>query len=150
MEYEAKTEDDLALEGLMDKGEFDAEIMTAEEATDKEDREMFALKLRVWDASGAERHVHDHVSPHWFAWKFRHLHVASGLLSVYEKGKTDADQLRGKTVRVMIGIESKGKFPARNIITDYLVPTGETISRTTGLRREAPAVPVEGDDDAPF
>ena len=148
MDYEPKTEDELALEGLMPEGEYDAEIMLSEDALSKKGQDMFKLKVRVWDANGAERHMYDYVSPHFMAWKFRHLHASAGLLEVYEKGSTNADQLCDKTVRVAVGVEgAKDGYPPKNKITDYLVPTEATKVR---VKAEGPPKAGSDDDDLPF
>lgn len=135
MKFTPKSEKELAEANLWPLGEYDYEILECEEATDKKDRPMFKMKVKVFKESGATQNIFDYVSPSFMEFKLRHLAEASGLLIQYETGELDAYEFVGKTgvCKVNISKDKTGQYPDRNGIADYIVGTAtkdKTIDET--------------------
>ena len=120
MKFKPKTKEELDAADLMPKGEYDAEILSAEETKSKSSgKPMFKVKLGVYDAGGRQQWVFDYIVCDTY--KLPNIAKACGLFDRYEAGELSAEELQGRDVRVKIGIEpASGDFPAKNKVTDYV------------------------------
>ena len=151
MKFAPKTEKEVAEEGLLPKGEYSFEVMSAEDKVSKASgNEMIALKLHVFDDQGEPRIIFDYLLES-MARKLRHAAEACGLLTEYESGGLDALDFVGKTGLVKIGIQQDktGQYPDKNTVTDY-VRRG---SQQPTASKVPPGLLGEGkplDDEIPF
>lgn len=120
MKFTPKSREELEAADLMPKGEYDAEILSAEETTSKTSgKPMFKVKLGVYDSRGRQQWVFDYIVCDTY--KLPNIAKACGLFDRYESGELTADELAGRGVKVKIGIESAdGDFPAKNKVNDYV------------------------------
>jgi len=143
MKFQPKTERELQEANLWPVGEYAFEVLTAEEAVDKNDAPFFKLKVKIFNDEGKSTNVFENVSPNWMEYKLRHLAEAAGLLVEYERGEIEAYQLEGKTGRCKVNIsKDKGDgYAVKNQITDYIVKGASNTN--------APKAKVD-DSDIPF
>jgi hypothetical protein len=149
MRFTPKTKEELESADLMPKGEYDAEILSAEETKSKSSgKPMFKVKLGVYDAGGRQQWVFDYIVCDTY--KLPNIAKACGLFDRYEAGELTAEELQGRDVRVKIGIEpASGDFPAKNKVQDYVYKKdGQEPDQKTA----APAAMQENEskDDIPF
>jgi hypothetical protein len=130
MKFTPKTKEQLDAADLMPKGEYDAEILTAEETKSKSSgKPMFKVKLGVYDTGGRQQWVFDYIV--FDTYKLPSIAKACGLGARYEAGELTAEELQGQDVRVKIGIEpASGEFPAKNKVADYVHKKEESETRT--------------------
>ena len=149
MQFQPKTEDQLERENMLPEAQYPFTIMEAKEKEDKNGLAFFALKINVHGPNNRDWHVYDNVSPHWMAYKLRHLAFGVGLGAAYESGNLSAGAFQERTGHCEIGIEpAKGRYPAKNTVVDYVMPD---IAR--GASQEAKAADAgqtKEDDDVPF
>lgn len=153
MRFQPKTEREIAEAGLLPAGEYDFEVIEAEDTQSKAGNDMVALKLSVYDnKDGATRRVDDWlVDTDGGAYKIRHFASATGLLTLYEKGSLPASEMIGRVGRCKIAIrkDKTGNYPDKNSVTDY-VKAPETASTETPIKKTLATVAQELDDDIPF
>lgn len=149
MKFSPKSEKELAADGLWPGGEYDFEIVEAEEATSKAGNDMIKMKVFVFNAEGNKRTVYDYLMES-VGYKLRHAAEACGLLSEYESGSLEAFDFQGKTGRCKLTIQKDktGAYPDRNGIADY-IPTVTTASVAQAAQRARAKAPVM-DDEIPF
>jgi|SRR5581483_4624424 len=117
MEFQPKTEQEIADSKLLKRGIYDFEIEAAAEKISKAGHPMFEVKLRL---NGNGRVVIDYLLPE-LAEKFRNAAAACGLLDRYETGQLSETDWRGKRGKLKLGIEkAKNGYPVKNVVLDYL------------------------------
>ena len=124
---------------LIQDGEYDAQIMNAEETVSRQQKPMMKLGVKVW-AHGDTFAIVDYAPIPKGLWKIRQICEALGLLATFETGHLDERILEGKHVRVFVKTrkDETGKYPDQNVITKYIAPAA-----TGGL-------PAGADEDMPF
>ena len=148
MQVKPKTEKEIAEANLWPAGIYDFEIIEAEEATSKNDRDMIAMRVRVYHPDGSPATLRDWlVDDDRMAYKVRHCAEACGLLVEYEKGVLLARDLMGRTGKCKVGIQKdrNGQYPDRNSISDYVVGEKAGNAPAPAARKVAPI-----DDEIPF
>jgi len=152
MQFKPKTEKEIATDGLLEKGEYDAEVMSAIEGVSKKGNPMMTVKMRVFRPNGGEAHIFDYLLE-TVAYKLRHFAFAIGLGSQYEAGALDAEDCVRRSCVVVVGIDDKNKdFPPKNVIKDYVVEEEEKASSEQAPARSIPksdsetGLEVEEDD----
>jgi hypothetical protein len=141
MNFEAKSAEDIAKLGLWAKGEYDFEIVKAEDATSKSTgAQMIKLELMVYDNDGRTRRITDYLLASLAA-KLRHFCDTCGLLPQYQSGTLCAADCEGRTGRckVVIQEDKSGQYPPKNSIADY------SIRRTKEIQPPASAAKVTDD-----
>lgn len=130
MRFQPKTEKEAAEANLYPKGDYDFEVLEAEDTKSNAGNDMIKLKARVFSPDGtASRTVTDYLLEA-MAFKLRHFAACMNVMAQYEEGRLSASDLVGRVGRCSLDIEpeSKGKdgktFPPKNVIKDYLVPAG--------------------------
>lgn len=128
---------------LMPDGEYDAEIVDAEEQRSSKGNDMMKLTVRVFPGGGP-RIVFDYAVVPSTLYKLKQLAGAAGLADKFASGELQAEDVKGQSVRVTIGTEpAKNGFDAKNKITRYLPQVaGEMPGRSS--------TPPRHDDDIPF
>jgi len=139
MEFEPKTDEELDMEGLLEPGVYDCEVIEAEDQKSKSGNDMIKLKLQAWRANGSSAHVFDYILPA-FARKLKHFCYAAGLEAQYDAGKVTASDCYGKAVQAEIDIEKQENYKPKNVVVDYMPQVSE----------QRAMKPDGDDDDLPF
>ena len=90
MQFQPKTEKEIAEGKLLPKGEYDFEIIDATEKTSAAGNDMIELTLRVSNGDGMARVLTDYLLPKR-AGKLRNCCAACGVLQKYESGVVSDD-----------------------------------------------------------
>ena len=108
---------------LCPEGEWEAEILSAEDRVSQNGNPMLELMLRVFGAEGEEYAVQDWVTatPR-MQWKIRHLCESAHVQ--YERDELPPDDFMGRNVRVKITINEDAKWGKQNRVADYLPRAG--------------------------
>lgn len=122
MNFTPKTDEQINSDGLLPKGVYDFTIISSEDYVGKSSgKESIKIKLNVFGNDGKDYHVYDYLTPN-FAKKFKHACVGLGMADKYEFGSIMASDFQGRSGKVEIDIEpSKGDYPARNKVVDFIV-----------------------------
>jgi hypothetical protein len=121
MNFQPKSEREIAESRLWKKGEYSFEVVDASEKSSKAaGNEMIELKVKVIAADGTARVITDYLLAKRME-KLRHAAAACSALNRYEAGELVASDFAGKRGKLKLGVE-KGKngYPDRNIIADYV------------------------------
>lgn len=148
MRFQAKTQDQIDAENLLKPGTYPFTVKVASEKQDRNGKGFFKLKVFVHGPDGRDWHCFDNLSPEWFAHKLLHFCEGTGLGEKYLSGNLSSDDLMERTGHCEVDIkDSQGGYPAKNIITDYVVREkhGQMLPSKT-----ASPLPREQDDDTPF
>lgn len=154
MQFNTKSRDELARESLTPPGEYDFEIMRAEEATSKKGNHMIKLKLRVF-VQGGEVHVYDYLVA-GMEYKLANFCDAIGRSDDYDAGNIKADNLEGCGGKLKLVIEDavkdadtgEVKWPAKNAVKNYIA--GKRGEKKMAERRVKGNAKVDPDDNIPF
>lgn len=143
LSFSPKTEEQLRVENLLKIGEYDFDVLSADDVTSKAGNPMIKVNLGIYEGDAIRARVFDYLLSAMEA-KLRHFCDTTGLLTKYEDGSLSAVDCRGRAGRVKIGIEeAEGSFPTKNVVKDYVVRKAKPIT-------PAPAAPRPEDDDVPF
>jgi hypothetical protein len=150
MEFEAKSAEQIAREGLLEKGEYAFEVLVAEDTVSKSSgASMITLQLLIFTDDGNHRKLTDYLVAKMAA-KLRHFCDATGLLPQYQRGTLCAADCEGRTgkCRIVIQEDKSGQYPPKNSVQDYVVRAAKDLTP----ERTAPVTPStsEGDDGLPF
>jgi hypothetical protein len=144
MQFQPKTKNELAADGLLPKGWYDFEVMSAEDAVSKKSgNEMIKLKLRVFRPAGGEKHVYDYLIESAPTHLFEFCE-ATGLEAKYHAGTLKAEDCELKAAKVKIGIDDKNEaYAPKNVAKNYAHPKSLT-------KETSSAAPAPDDDEIPF
>lgn len=157
MKFDSKSREELARESLTPPGEYDFEVMRAEETTSKKGNEMIKLKLRVFVQNG-EIHVYDYLVS-GMEYKLANFCDAIGRSQDYDAGSIEAESLVGACGKLRLIIEDaqkdpdtgETKYPPKNAVKTYI--SGKKGEKAMADRRAKPdtslAVKAE-DEEIPF
>jgi hypothetical protein len=147
LSFQPRTEEEIATAGLAPAGEYDFEVLQAEDAISKKNgNPMIKLKIGLYNGDRIRQHVYDYLLTS-FESKLRHFCDTAGLLRLYENGSLSAEDCLGRTGRVRIEQEpASGSYPAKNVVDDYVVRKAKPLAppAAAGTR------PATGEDDVPF
>jgi hypothetical protein len=122
MNFQPRTETQIAAGKLLPRGDYYFEILDAWEKKSAAGNDMIELKVRISNDDGVVRTLSDYLvgkRPE----KLRHCCVVCGLLEKYESGCLSNDDFPGKRGRLRLTIEKSRKgYPDRNVVKDYLLP----------------------------
>lgn len=143
MTFTPKTEAQLREQNLWPDGSYDFRVAEATEGQSKAGNDQIKLKLIIYKGE-ASRFVYDYLQAS-LEFKLRHFCEATGLLSKYDSGRLNADDMIGREGIVQIRTEpAKGNFEAKNAVKDYVV-------KKSDIKRPVTAAPVApANDDVPF
>ena len=120
MNFEPRTEKQIAEGKLWRKGTYEFEVIDAAEKTSQAGNPMIELTLRLSDGNGSARVISDYLVAKRAA-KLRHAAEACGLLDRYETGCLSDADFAGKRGRLKLGIEKcKKGYSDKNVVADYL------------------------------
>lgn len=117
MKITPKSQEEIDLEGLLEKGVYDFEVIKSEDKVSKKGNEMIHVRLKVFHNNGFQ-FVDDYLMEA-MSYKLRHFCETTNLLDKYESGELTADDCAGSSGKVKIDIEPSGEFPAKNVAKDY-------------------------------
>lgn len=154
--FTPKSDSELQSERLLPKGEYDFEILKAENKISKTSGAgMIALTVGVYTGNGdRQQWVNDNlVFVEKAMFKVSQFAKATGLYQLYKAGRIDAQDCVGRGGRCKVDIEPEGDYPAKNKITSYVAP-----KEVAPLARESAPAPVQSqtatpppaEDDVPF
>ena len=154
MQFNSKSRDELARESLTPPGEYDFEIMRAEETTSKKGNEMIKLKLRVFVENG-EIHVYDYLVAGGMEYKLANFCDAIGRSEDYDAGNINADSLEGCGGKLKLVIEEaqkdpdtgEVKWPAKNAVKTYIAGKKGQEKMAERRVKTAPKAAVKTDDE---
>lgn len=153
MQFNSKSREELAREFLTPPGEYDFEIMRAEETTSKKGNEMIKLKLRVFVENG-EIHVYDYLVA-GMEYKLANFCDAIGRSEDYDDGEINADNLVGCAGKLKLVIEKEQKdkdtgevkWPAKNVVKTYIAGKKGQEKMAERRVKTAPKAAVKTDDE---
>ena len=150
MRVQPKTEQEVQEANLLDKGEYDFVVMSAEETQSKAGNDMIALKISVMDEEERGHTVFDYlVSTDAMSYKLRHFAASIGLLADYEGGNLPAEKMEGRAGRCTIVVTpARDGYAAKNSVQDYIAADGPIDSRLPAAEKKSNA--KELDDEIPF
>jgi len=111
---------------LLPAGEYDIEVIEAEERTSQKGNQMIALTLQAKHPDGYDARVWDYlVSVPAADFKIKMFCEATGLESKFQEGRLTAEECVGRTSRAKITIdEGRDGFSDRNGVAEYLSGSG--------------------------
>ena len=126
MKFTPKSQEELDFENLLPKGEYDFEVVKAEDAVSKKGNEMIKVNLKVFHGEGFQ-FVTDYLMEA-MAYKLRHFFETVGMIDAYNAGSVQSADLVGVCGKVRIDIEPERTvekngvsttFAAKNTVKDY-------------------------------
>jgi hypothetical protein len=150
MKFQPKTEKEIAEENLLPKGEYNYEVIAAEEKKSKSGNDMIAVKLRIFVGEDHGVTLTDYLMEA-MARKLRNFCAQNGLLPQYESGTLRASDCEGKSGIAYVKIEKDktGAYPDKNAIADYPVKRAASADAGGGAPPTFDSGPVD-DGDVPF
>lgn len=153
MQFNSRSREELARESLTPPGEYDFEIISAEETTSKKGNEMIKLKLRVFVENG-EIHVYDYLVA-GMDYKLANFCDAIGRSDDYDDGEINADNLVGCAGKLKLVIEKEQKdkdtgevkWPAKNAVKTYIAGKKGQEKMAERRVKTAPTAAVKTDDE---
>jgi hypothetical protein len=153
MQFNSRSREELARESLTPPGEYDFEIISAEETTSKKGNEMIKLKLRVFVENG-EIHVYDYLVA-GMEYKLANFCDAIGRSDDYDDGEINADNLVGCAGKLKLVIEEaqkdkdtgEVKWPAKNAVKTYIAGKKGQEKMAERRVKTAPTAAVKTDDE---
>lgn len=134
MQFQPKSEKQIAEEKLLPAGVYPFEVLAAESKKSKAGNDMIELKLRLFRPDGSEWNARD-----WLMEKIPHklFHFCSftGLSTKYHEGALLSTDCIGKSgyAKIVIKEDKEGKFPPSNSVADYVrAPEGDG----SGMKRD--------------
>lgn len=120
MTFEPKTEQQVQESALAPEGEYDFDILNAEDTISKTGNPMIKVNIGLYINGTVKNRVFDYLLPAMEA-KLRHFCDTVGLLSQYEAGTLEAADCIGRSGKVKIVIDpAKGTYSAKNAVKDYV------------------------------
>lgn len=134
MKFQPKTEDQLKREWpLLPDGEYPFTVLASKEQASNSEKNkgkiMLAVKLNVHGKDG-DYHVYDYFADWFSEWKLKHFADTTGQSKNYEAGDLNGadDGFANRTGWVKISTEPAGKYPAKNVVDDYVVRGATPVS----------------------
>lgn len=139
MEFKPKTESEIAASGLAPKGDYDFDVLNAEDAISQSSgNEMIKIKIGIYIGDSIKHYVYDYLIGSMEA-KLRHFCDTVGLLSAYESGSLNAEMCKGRSGRVKIIIDDKDEnYPPKNSVKDYIVRAAKPLAKQTEEKDDVP------------
>ena len=158
MKFTPKTNEEIQAARLLPDGEYDFEIIDAQDGFSKKGAEMMTLALRIFSDSG-NRQVKDYIVDS-MEWKLKHFAEAIGLLPSYELGQLLPEDCIGRSgkCQIVTQIDKTGQYGPRNSVRDYITLPGLKQEKPNGTQIPSYGIPAGSgfeappltDDDIPF
>ncbi len=132
---------------LLPQGDYEVEVIEAEERTSQKGNAMIALTLQARHPDGYDARVWDYlVSVPAAVFKIKMFCEAAGLTQAFESGRLTADQCTGSRLQARISIdEGRDGFGDRNSVESYASLT----DRPQGIATMPDQVQTAGTVNAP-
>lgn len=143
MQFQPKTDEQIVSENLWPDGEYDFEVVAAEEQVSKKGNPMIKLGLKCFSGDRS-RTVTDYVMEK-MAFKLKHFLHGIGMGAAYDSGEFTAEQLVGRSGKVILKQEHQEGYQPKNSVEDYVVPGKEKNTNSGGAKSY-----VVGADEPPF
>lgn len=117
------SEDEIAKQNLLDKGEYKFFVKKAEQKRSKAGNPMIELQLSILDANNREHLVFDYLMDHEaLRYKIRHFCYSIGLGAKYESGAFSPEECVEKVghAKIYIKEDASGQYKPKNAVGDYL------------------------------
>jgi len=138
---------------LLPAGEYDVEVIEAEERTSQKGNQMIALTLQARHPDGYDARVWDYlVSTPAAVFKIRMFCDAAGLQKQFDSGRLTAEDCVGATSRAKIVVEDgRDGYSDRNSVAEYMAgPSRPAGIQTQPQAADEPPVPHIEEDQIPF
>lgn len=123
MQVTTYTEKQIQELNLWPDGEYDFEVIGAEETISSNGNEMIKLKLKIYNDKGKAKFIDDYlVDIESMAFKIKHCADTLGLSEAYNNGSLEAYDMMGKAGKLMLRTDKdkKGQYPDKNAVKDYV------------------------------
>jgi hypothetical protein len=151
MNFTPKTEEELKAALLLPKGNYQYQVIKAEDKVSKAGNEYTAATLKVWDREGGEHLIFTNFA---LIKLIKHFCDVNNMQEQYKLGVIDPHMLVNKCGgMVFLDIEPEkpndlgGFYPAKNVVKDYV---GEPHGSMTMPLKPLPEVNNKFNDDIPF
>lgn len=123
MQFQPKTEKQLAEQNLIPKGIYPFEVSTAEAKRSKKGNDMIEIELRVFMPDGSEHALRDWLMAA-MGFKLFHFCAYAGLSTQYEAGTLTSHDCVGKSgfLEIVIQEDKTGQYGPQNSVKDYCRP----------------------------
>jgi len=119
MQFQPKTEDEIARERLREEGKYPFTVTSAVDKVSKNNNPMIVVELDVFDTNGNAFSITDYIMAS-MAFKLRHFAFCVGLGADYEAGILHPESMAGKSGTLKLGIQAgKDGYPPKNVVKDY-------------------------------
>tara|TARA_B100000214_G_scaffold368428_1_gene339965 strand:+ start:7379 stop:7807 length:429 start_codon:yes stop_codon:yes gene_type:complete len=129
---------------LVPEGEYDFEIVHAEDSVSKFGVEQMFFKFRVFLADGETALIHQYIGGKHL-YKLKHLCNSIGCIQFWNDGDCDPGDMLNKSGRGFLGTYDKNDGTKRNTFQRFLKPKEDSKKKL-----EDDIKNVEGEDDIPF
>ncbi len=148
MKITPKTDEQIARENCMPVGDYDFEVMSAEDKISKNGNPMIVLSLNVFDSDGRPHPMKAYLMEK-MAFQLRHFCFAVGMGAMYETGTLTAPECVGRTGRVSLKIEEQPGYLPKNAVRDFVVVDPNAPAAPNAAPRQ-PMATAAGNDEPPF
>ena len=145
MKFQPKSADDIKRESLIPTGEYDFEVIKAEDKVSKSGNEMIAIQMHVF-VDGHARPCRDWLMEK-MSYKLRHFCETTGLIGKYDAGEFGSSDCVGRTGKVSIVIKDSEEYGPQNSVKDYVVTDKKT--EDPHYPPKAPQIPRPAPEDDP-
>lgn len=120
LNFTPKTEEELK-GPLFQKGEYDFDIIGAEDTASKAGNQMIKLLLKVYHSDGSVTQVFDYLLE-TLEYKIKHFCDTTGLAIEYQSGVLDADMCLNRSGKCKLDIQKdkSGQYEDKNVVKDYI------------------------------
>lgn len=121
LEFQPKSEEELKKSVLFPEGEYDFDVIGAEEGVSKTSgKPMITLTLRVYGHDGSTTTVYDYLLAS-LEYKVKHFCDTTGLAFEYQAGTLSADMCSNKSGKCKLKIDKdkNGVYEDKNAVKDY-------------------------------
>lgn len=120
-------------------GTYDFEIHDASEEISKAGNEQIKLTVWIFDSNGERKTCFDYLGAAAnVQWKVRQFAASVGLISQYESGELDVNEIVDRTGKLKLGIQKSAEYGDQNKVIAYL----EAEDQPTKVARPATARPA--------
>lgn len=145
LSFQPKSESEIREANLAPDGDYDFEVLSADDTVSKKGNPMISIKIGIYDGDRVRWHVYDYLLSLMEA-KLRHFCDTTGLLARYEAGTLCGQDCVGRGGRCRIHIKAgDGKYPAKNEVDDYVVRPAKPLAAAVPPKPNEPP-----EDDVPF
>lgn len=145
MKFTPKTKEEALTVKLLDKGNYQFEVLKAEQKETSNGSPAINVMLKVWGEDDNTYLVWDMLSEA-FDFKLRHFCYAIGHGEMSEKGEFDCELVLNKigVCKIYIKVDKTGQYPDKNAVADYLLNNDNSVPMRP--KKE----PSFKDDELPF